>query len=151
MQNVFVKLNNINHKTYAILHKWYMDFSECNFILSFTLKTEFVYKNCQSLVWLMLAIMIYAAIKTSAYSIINYGHFRKSSLSPHRVKRRKTDESSEGQETTNESPKGHSTPITRRSTPRFDIKMHGKGQNLDEENGRFCSKIRVTTWKLFNR
>ena len=122
MQNVFVKLNNINHKTYSILHKWYMDFSECNFILSFTLKTEFVYKNCQSLVWQMLAIMIYAAIKTSAYSIINYGHFRKSSLSPHRVKRRKTDESSEGQETTNESPKGHSTPITRRITPRFDIK-----------------------------
>ena len=73
----------------------------------------------------MLAMMIYAAIKTSAYSIINYGHFRKSSLSLHRVKRRKLDESSEGQEraiTTNESPKGHSTPISSRSTPRFDIK-----------------------------
>ena len=75
--------------------------------------------------WLMLAMMIYAAIKTSAYSIINYGHFRKSSLSLHRVKRRKMEESSEGQEraiTTNESPKGHSTPISSRSTPRFDIK-----------------------------
>ena len=44
MQNVFVKLNNINHKTSAILDKWYMDFSECNFILSFTLKTEFFIK-----------------------------------------------------------------------------------------------------------
>ena len=72
--------------------------------------------------WLMLAMMIYVAIKTSSNSIINYGHFMKSSLSLHRVKRRKTDESSEGQETTNESPKGHSTPIIRRSTPRFDIK-----------------------------
>ena len=72
----------------------------------------------------MLAMMIYAII-TSAYGIINYGHFRKSSLSLHRVKRRKVDEISEGQEraiTKNESPKGHSTPITRRSTPRFDIK-----------------------------
>ena len=79
--------------------------------------------------WLILAMMIYAAIKTSAYSIINYGHFRKSSLSLHRVKRRKMDEISEGQEraiTTNESPKGHSTPITRTSTPRFDIKIAWK-------------------------
>ena len=41
MQNIFVKLNNINHKSYcAILYKWYMD---GNFILSFTLKTEFAY------------------------------------------------------------------------------------------------------------